>query len=186
MADEKIAPALRPGFRLRDERLAGQAGRVEVAGRPRRRRRSLIARASDQEWAASALLLLLDVVSWFVIYGFTSLVRGESYYSSAFVFLVIDLLQMTVIVMALFTVGGYDRTTETRSLAYATEHLLAIIAAAVVSIALIYSAATFDQTMKPSRSVVLVSFIIFLPISLEYRRWLRAASLRRSRSGLFS
>src|SRR5690348_7209450 len=75
--------------------------------------------------------------------------------------------------MALFTIGGYDRNTETRSLVYATEHLLALLVAGGVSVALIYSAATFDQTMKPSRSVMLVSFIIFLPVSLEYRRWLR-------------
>jgi exopolysaccharide biosynthesis polyprenyl glycosylphosphotransferase len=38
---------------------------------------------------------------------------------------------------------------------------------------LIYSAASFDATMKPSRGALLLSFIIFLPISLEYRRWLR-------------
>ncbi len=126
-----------------------------------------------QDWAPTALLLFLDVASWFVIYGFTSLVRGDAYYSSAFVFFIIDLLQITIIVMALFTIGGYDRSTETRSLVYATEHLLAIIAAGVVSAALIYSAASFDSTMKPSRGVVLVSFIIFLPVSLEYRRWLR-------------
>ena len=38
---------------------------------------------------------------------------------------------------------------------------------------LIYSAATFDQTMKPSRGVLLLSFAIFLPLSLAYRRWIR-------------
>ncbi len=173
MADDNPASALRPGFRLRDERLAEDAGRLQAAGRPSRRKRSLLARASDQEWSASALLLLLDVAGWFIIYGFTSLVRGDAYYSAPFVFLVIDLLQVSVIVMALFTVGGYDRSTETRSLIYATEHLLAIIVAAVVSSAVIYSAATYDQTMKPSRGVILVSFIMFLPVSLGYRRWVR-------------
>ena len=86
----------------------------------------------------------------------------------------IETLQASVIVIALFTIGGYDRNTETRSLVYATEHLLAIFSAGVVSAALIYSAATFDQTMKPSRSVVLVSFLIFLPVSLHYRRLLRS------------
>ncbi|MGI8960863.1 MAG: exopolysaccharide biosynthesis polyprenyl glycosylphosphotransferase [Bryobacteraceae bacterium] len=137
-------------------------------------RRSLLARASDQEWAVSALLLFLDVVAWFLIYGFTSLVRGDAYYSSAFFFFVVDLLQATVIVSALYTIGGYDRSTETRSLVYATEHLLAIISASVVSATLIYSAASFDSTMRPSRGVLLVSFTIFLPVSLEYRRWLRS------------
>jgi len=49
---------------------------------------------------------------------------------------------------------------------------------------LIYSAATFDQTMKPSRGVLLLSFAIFLPLSLAYRRWIRqyvvASSVSRS------
>ena len=138
-----------------------------------------------QEWAPGALLLFLDVVGWFLIYGFVSLVRGDAYYSSAFVFLVIDLLQVAIIVTALVTIGGYDRSTETRSLIYATEHLLAIISAGVVSAALIYSAATFDETMKPSRGVMLVSFIIFLPVSLEYRAGFGTESQRRSPSALF-
>ena len=127
-----------------------------------------------QEWAPTVLLLLLDVAVWFLIYSFVGSVRGDAYHSSRFVFFVVETLQAAVIVMALATIGGYDRNTETRSLVYATEHLLAIASAALVSAALIYSAATYDQTMKPSRGVVLVSFLIFLPVSLQYRRWLRS------------
>src|SRR6202022_1317029 len=51
------------------------------------------------------------------------------------------------------------------------EHILALAAAAIVSAGLIYSAAAFDQTMKPSRGVLLLSFIMFTPISLGYRRF---------------
>src|SRR5205814_4996872 len=77
-----------------------------------------------------------------------------------------------------------DRAVEKRALSYAAQHFLAIAAAAVVSAMLIYSAATFDQTMKPSRGVLLLSFMIFLPVSLWYRRWIRryvvASSANRS------
>lgn len=183
MANEEAPPDVRPVFRFRDatrvrlDDVATAPSPAESSVIPTTRKRSLFARASDQEWAVSALLLLLDVVAWFIIYGFTGLIRGDAYYASGFVFFVVDLLQITVIVTALFTIGGYDRSTETRSLLYATEHLLAIIVAGMVSAALIYSAATFDQTMKPSRGVVLVSFIIFLPVSLEYRRWLRSRTV---------
>jgi len=38
---------------------------------------------------------------------------------------------------------------------------------------LIYSAAAFDASIRPSRGVLLVSFIAFLPLSLIYRRWVR-------------
>ncbi len=173
MGKEESSSALPPVFALREGDLPRRAAVASETGPAQKRQRNLIARVSDQDWAPSALLLLLDIVSWFVIYGFTGLVRGDAYYSSPFVFLVVDLLQVSVIVLTLFTIGGYDRNTETRGLVYTTEHILAILAAGVVSAVLIYSAAAYDQTMKPSRGVVLVSFIIFLPVSLEYRRWLR-------------
>src|SRR2546429_9692431 len=51
--------------------------------------------------------------------------------------------------------------------------MLAVAAAAAISSLLIYSAATFDAGMKPSRGVLLISFIFFLPISLTYRRFFR-------------
>ncbi len=150
MGDEETSPVARPVFRFRDT-VAIKLGEAESpdaapepagsADLPPKRKRSLLARAFDQEWTVSAVLLLLDVVAWFLIYGFTSLVRGDAYYSSSFVFFVVDLLQVTAIVTALYTIGGYDRSTETRSLVYATEHLLAVISAGVVSAALIYSAA---------------------------------------------
>lgn len=180
MTDEETPP-VRPVFRFRDtvaikleEAEAGSATTAPPPALSKRRRRGLIARLADQEWSVSALLLLLDVTAWLLIYGFTGLVRGDAFYGSPFVFFVVDLLQLTVIVSALFTIGGYDRNTETRSLVYATEHLLAISVAAIVSTVLIYAAATYDQTMKPSRGVVLVSFVIFLPVSLEFRRWLQS------------
>jgi exopolysaccharide biosynthesis polyprenyl glycosylphosphotransferase len=167
------SPAVRPFFRLRHERPVNEAAAAGHIKQARKPKRSLVARASDQEWSAPAFLLLLDVLSWFVIYGFISLLRGDSYYSSPFLFFIIDTLQISVIILTLFTIGGYDRNTETRGLVYTTEHILAIGAAGVICAVLIYSAASFDATMKPSRGVLLLSFFVFLPVSLEYRRWLR-------------
>src|SRR5437867_9521092 len=136
------------------------------------------------EWLVAFLYLGLDVVSWVVIYGMVGWFRYDAFYATPFQFFVIDLIQLAVIVTALYFVGGYDQTVEKRTLVYATEHILALIAAAVVSAMLIYSAATFDQTMKPSRGVLLLSFMIFLPLSWFYRRWIRkyvvASSATRS------
>src|SRR5947199_66114 len=42
-----------------------------------------------------------------------------------------------------------------------------------ISSLVIYSAAAYDVTMKPSRGVLLISFVMFLPISLVYRRFFR-------------
>src|SRR6266516_5332228 len=125
------------------------------------------------EWYSAALYLFLDVVSWIAIYRVAGWFRHDAFYATPFQFFIINLIQLGVIVTALYFVGGYDRTVEKLTLGYAAEHILALIAAAVVSAMLIYSAATFDQTMKPSRGVLLLSFAIFLPVSLAYRRWVR-------------
>jgi exopolysaccharide biosynthesis polyprenyl glycosylphosphotransferase len=125
------------------------------------------------EWASAALYLLLDVVSWVAIYRVVGWFRYDAFYATPFQFFIINLIQLGVIVAALYFVGGYDRTVEKLTLGYAAEHILALTTAAFVSALLIYSAATFDQTMKPSRGVLLLSFAIFLPLSLAYRRWIR-------------
>src|SRR6266496_1462498 len=139
-------------------------------------RRDLAARLSRfvrHEWSVALLYLFLDVVSWIAIYSVVGWFRRDAFYATPFQFFVIDLIQLAVIVQALYFIGGYDRAVEKRSLIYATEHVLTIMAAAAVSAMLIYSAATFDQTMKPSRGVLLLSFMIFLPVSLFYRRWIQ-------------
>ncbi len=122
----------------------------------------------SHEWSSAALYLFLDVVSWLAIYRGAGWFRYDAFYATPFQFFVINLIQLGVIVAALYFVGGYDRS----------------VAAALVSAMLIYSAATFDQTMKPSRGVLLLSFAIFLPLSLAYRRWIRqyvvASSVGRS------
>lgn len=130
-------------------------------------------RGFTHDWAPAVLYLLLDVLSWVAIYGTISFLRREAFSATPLEFFLVDVLQLVVIVQALFIVGGYDRHTDMRTLSYTTEHLLALIGAAAVSALLVYSAATFAHSMKPSRGVVLLSFILFVPVSLGYRRWIR-------------
>src|SRR5438876_5709504 len=136
-------------------------------------RAGLWSRLLRHEWSAAGLYLFLDVVSWLAIYRVAGWFRYDAFYATLFQFFIINLIQLGVIVAALYFVGGYDRSVEKLTLGYAAEHILAVTAAALVSAMLIYSAATFDQTMKPSRGVLLLSFAIFLPLSLAYRRWIR-------------
>jgi exopolysaccharide biosynthesis polyprenyl glycosylphosphotransferase len=151
-----------------ESRHGGERDTADAASRV-----SLWSRLLRHEWSAAGLYLFLDVVSWLAIYRIAGWFRYDAFYATPFQFFIINLIQLGVIVAALYFVGGYDRTVEKLTLGYAAEHILAIIAAAVVSAMLIYSAATFDQTMKPSRGVLLLSFAIFLPVSLAYRRWIR-------------
>src|SRR6266853_6335275 len=136
-------------------------------------RAGLWSRLLRHEWSAAGLYLFLDVVSWLAIYRIAGWFRFDAFYATPFQFFIVNMIQLGVIVAALYFIGGYDRTVEKLTLGYAAEHILAVIAAGLVSAMLIYSAATFDQTMKPSRGVLLLSFAIFLPVSLAYRRWIR-------------
>src|SRR5215469_13356811 len=121
----------------------------------------LWSRFVNQEWSSALLYLFLDIVSWLAIYRVAGWFRFDAFYATPFQFFIVNIIiQLGVIVAALYFVGGYDRTVEKLNLGYATEHILAIIAAAVVSAMLIYSAATFDKTMKPSRGVLLLSFAV--------------------------
>jgi exopolysaccharide biosynthesis polyprenyl glycosylphosphotransferase len=140
-----------------------------VPANPRR----LFAKIRDHEWITGLLYTICDVICWVLLYATVGYLRRDVFFSSAFEFVLVDCVVLAVIIQALYIIGGYSRNTETRSLIYATEHILAVIGAAVVSSMIIYSAAAFEVTMKPSRGVLLVSFTAFLPISLTYRRFLR-------------
>ena len=124
------------------------------------------------DWIVGLLFVAIDIVSWMAIYGVTTYFRSDNFLVGPFEFLLIDVVQLVVICQALFMIGGYDRNNDTRTLTYMAEHILAIAGAAAISSLIVYAAATFDSSMKPSRSAVLVSFLVFLPWSLLYRRLL--------------
>ena len=127
----------------------------------------------DHDWIAALLYVVCDTVCWVVLYGIVGYIRRDQFFVSPFEFVLVDCVVLAVILQALYIIGGYNRSTEMRGLIYTTEHILAVAAAAAISSLLIYSAATFDAGMKPSRGVLLISFIFFLPISLTYRRFFR-------------
>src|ERR1043166_4115982 len=137
------------------------------------------AKIHRHHWSTALLFIACDIVCWVVLYGFVGYARRDAFFVSPFEFMMVDFVALGVLLQALYIIGGYNRNTETRSLIYTTEHVLAIAGAAAVSSLLIYSAATFDAGMKPSRGVLLLRFIVFLPLSLMYRRefrWKIAAS----------
>jgi exopolysaccharide biosynthesis polyprenyl glycosylphosphotransferase len=166
---------------FKEERSAFASGRIATTGR----RTGFWSQFLNHEWSSAVFYLFLDIVSWLVIYRLAGWLRYDAFYATPFQFFIINLIQLGVIVTALYFIGGYDRAVEKLTLGYAAEHMLAVTAAAAVSAMLIYSAATFDQTMKPSRGVLLLSFAIFLPASLAYRRWIRQYFVASSASRSF-
>src|SRR5438046_6066909 len=139
----------------------------------------------DHDWITAVLCTICDILCWVVLYGIVGYIRRDQFFVSPFEFVLVDCVVLAVILQAIYIVGGYSRNTEMRGLIYTTEHILAIAAAAAISAMLIYSAATFDQTMKPSRGMLLLSFMLFLPVSLLYRRWIRNYVVASSARGTF-
>ena len=137
----------------------------------------IIARARDHDWTVGLLYAFCDIVCWVLLYAFVGYVRRDAFFTSAFEFVLVDCITLIVIMQALYIVGGYNRNTETRGLTYTAEHILAVTAAAAISSLLIYSAAAYQGDMKPSRGVLLISFVLFVPISLLYRRFFRHATV---------
>jgi exopolysaccharide biosynthesis polyprenyl glycosylphosphotransferase len=140
----------------------------EIATEESRPRRALS--VFGHEWVPATIFLCLDICCWVLIYGTISSLRQGDFSSQRAGFFFLNALQLGVILQAIFVIGGYSRNTDMRSLTYTAEHILALIAALAISSLLIYVAATFDQSMKPSRSVILLSFVAFAPVSILYRR----------------
>ena len=137
-------------------------------------------RVAETDWAPALLLFALDIVCWFGVYSALAFLRHDAYFSSGFERASIDVIQLTVIIQCLFVIGGYSHRTEMRGLAYTAEHILAMLTALGVSSLIIYAAATFDQSMKPSRAAILASFVVFTPLSLAYRRAIRSRTAAAS------
>src|SRR2546423_6068966 len=58
------------------------------------------------EWASAALYLLLDVVTWLAIYRLVGWFRYDAFYATPFQFFIVNLIQLGVIVAALYFIGG--------------------------------------------------------------------------------
>ena len=130
----------------------------------------MLGAVARQDWAPGLLGLCLDVLAWMTIYGAAVGLRGDAGYGTHMPFVSVDLLGLGAIVLTLFVIGGYDRRTDHCSLGYMSEHILAMGAAAVVASLLIYGVVSSGQALRPSRGALLVSFAVFLPASLGYRR----------------
>ena len=179
LAEQSLQTDTSPARTLDKEGKSGglrRGGQVSVASPSQagERRLTRMARVTRQEWAPSILIFFLDIVTWMALYGTASYLRDhDAAFSGSFQFAAIEIIQIAVIVQALFIIGGYSPRTETRGLAYTAEHILALLCALGISAFVIYVAATYDHSMKPSRFAILSSFLVFIPASLFYRRALR-------------
>ena len=138
-----------------------------------------------QGWTIGPLYLLLDAVVWITLYNLSFFARGGAESITGDSVFSVFMLQLGVITLALYIVGGYDRRTLFTSLGYMSEHLITLAAAGGIGAFLIYSVTAYAQNIRPSRGVLLASLAAFAPVSLFYRRRIGSYLLARTAESYF-
>src|SRR5436190_21143542 len=76
---------------------------------------------ATQEWFTAVVYLIADIATWVLLYGTIGYFRRDVFFIGPLDFVLVDLITLGVLLQALYIIGGYDRNTETRSLAYVME-----------------------------------------------------------------
>jgi len=92
-----------------------------------------------------------------------------------------------LVVTAFYLIDGYKAQTDMMSLDYTSEHIIAMLAAFVGTLLFTFVFLTGGYPLQQSRGVIVLSFVLYTPLSLAYRRKTYAAGLaaRRERSLVF-
>jgi exopolysaccharide biosynthesis polyprenyl glycosylphosphotransferase len=77
---------------------------------------------------------------------------------------------MVLSVASLYLIDGYKVQTDMVSLDYTSEHIIALFAALVCTLLFTFVFLTGGYPLQQSRGVIVLSFIIYTPLSLAYRR----------------
>ena len=134
-----------------------------------------VARGSFRERAVMLMLLILDCICWSGIYiGLSELSGDFNRYGWAEV-----LLPTAITVFSLSLIGAYNARSEMKSVGYSSEHLIACLAAFLISAFAVYLVASFGGVVASSRSIFGITFVAFSTISLLQRRLLYSSNLLR-------
>jgi hypothetical protein len=121
-------------------------------------------------WIPAIILLLSDLFSWPGLLLVFSQLRSNFVVSAGQIQWQILLVPAVISAVVLNFVGGYDRRTRMLALAYAVEHLLAVVIALVISALTLYGVVLFYETVKPSRLIFLLNFLPYFAYTLTTRR----------------
>ena len=124
----------------------------------------------SKRWALGLLLAALDILSWVGIYRLLMTFRGGAENTTTMAWIASCCIGLGVTIWVLYTIGGYDPGRDMMSLIFAAEFILAMFAAVAISFIFVYAMATYSQGIRPSRAVLLTTFMLFPIPSLLWRR----------------
>jgi hypothetical protein len=82
------------------------------------------------------------------------------------------LVPLAVLGIALYLIDAYKLQTDMLSLDYTSQHTIALLSAMAVTLLLTFVVIPSGYSLQQSRSVVVFTFLLMIPITLTYRRWL--------------
>ncbi len=125
-----------------------------------------------------ALTLVFNTVSWLWLRGIVD------WRQPVFLPLVVPLGMFAI---AVFLIDGYRERTDMTGLDYTSMHTIALFAAMAGTLLISFAVLPPGYSLQQSRAVVAISFLVLVPVTLSYRRWIHLRYLhdRRDRCLIF-
>jgi len=97
------------------------------------------------------------------------------------------LVPAAFLILALYLIDGYEAHTDMMNLDYTSQHLIALSSALLATLVATFVIIPEGFSLQQSRSVTIVSFVLLMPVTIAYRRFLSASlhDVRRGRSLVF-
>ncbi|HSI06980.1 MAG: exopolysaccharide biosynthesis polyprenyl glycosylphosphotransferase [Rariglobus sp.] len=113
-------------------------------------------------------LLLFDVVALTIVFNLMAWLRGIL--PSGTLIVVPLAIPALFVVTAFYLIDGYKSQTDMMSLDYTSEHIIALLAAFIGTLLFTFVFLTGGYPLQQSRGVIALSFLIYIPVTLAYRR----------------
>jgi exopolysaccharide biosynthesis polyprenyl glycosylphosphotransferase len=115
-------------------------------------------------------LLVLDAAALVAVFNILGWARGL-YWSGEFLVQPF-LLPLGVLVVALYLIDGYKLRTDMLSVNYTSEHTIALLSVLGVMSIIVFFLLTDFYLLQQSRGVLVAGYLILIPLTLGYRRFL--------------
>jgi exopolysaccharide biosynthesis polyprenyl glycosylphosphotransferase len=131
------------------------------------------------------LLLVLDFLCVVLVFNLIGWLRGVENVGA--IGLVPLLGPFLVLLVAIHLIDGYSARTDMMSLAYTSQHAIALLAGMLAMLLVTFVFIRDPYSLQSSRAVIALSFVTLIPLTLSYRRsvTLRATGERRKRPIFF-
>ena len=128
-----------------------------------------------------AILLAIDTVAFYLIFFIVTFLRtgnSESFFSS-------DQILFSIIIcnaLSLYLIGAYEYRKIERSARFISEHLIASVIGASLSLFIILLFVSYGDRVGTNRTSLLGTFILFTPFSILYRSLIGKIRAKRKKN----